>query len=101
MKKFFLKPITAISAFNYEVELPIYDGVIIACQVDKEPIVELITLHCEMYDTNCKLIIKKDINLADYIETYEDFKAFNDVIEKAKYHIELAHQAAIAASYLD
>jgi hypothetical protein len=99
-KKFFLKPLTAVNAFNYEMELPIYDGVIIACQIDNT-VIDLLTLYCEMYETTCKLVIKKDIDLADYITSYEDFKALNEVIEKAKYHIELAHQAAIASSYID
>lgn len=38
-KKFFLKPMTAVSAFNYEIELPISDGVVICYQEDdNEPV---------------------------------------------------------------
>ena len=99
--KFFLRQLTAISAFNYEVDLPIYDGVCICYQDESGNKTDLITLYCDMYSANCKLLINKDIKMSDYVKSYEDFKALDAIIEKAKYHIKLAHEATLAAAYLE
>ena len=99
-EKFILKRLTAVSQFNYEIELPIYDGIVIAYQSVNGNITDLITLYWDMYDTNCTFKIKSDIKLSDYVKDYEDFKALDATIEKAKYHIDLAHKAAINAEYI-
>ena len=100
-KKFYLKPLTAISAFNYEIELPISDGVIIYYQEENGPAIDLLTLYLNIYSDTCELRINKELVLADHIKTYDEFKALDAAIEKAKYHIELANKAAITSAYLD
>lgn len=97
-KKFFLRPMTAVSAFNYEIELPISDGVVICYQENDNEPVELLTVCLNMYSPTVEVRINKEIDLADHIKTYDEFKALDAIIEKAKYHINLAHEAAITAS---
>ena len=63
-EKFFLKRLTAVSQFNYEVELPIYDGIVIAYKSVDGNITDLITLYWDMYDTNCMWIFKQIWNIA-------------------------------------
>ena len=97
--KFIIRPLTAVNAFNYEIDLPIYDGVVICYRTEEGTLTDLITLYCGMYDTTCTFKVDKDIKMCDFVSSYDDFKALDATIEKAKYHIELAHQASITAAY--
>jgi len=100
-EKFFIRPLTAVNQFNYEFDLPIYDGVVIYYKTEDGKNIDFFTLYCGQYDAQYTFKSDKDCQWSQYIKTYEDFKELDAAVEKAKYHIELAHKAALTAAYIE
>ena len=88
--KFTLRQLTTTDAFNYEIELPIYDGLVICYVDEKGKQIDLLTITLGLGNVTFKAPM--DIKLSDYITTYNDFKFFDLLVEKCKYHLKLAHE---------
>ena len=99
MKEFFLRQLSAVNAFNYEVDLPISDGIVVYYKADGKNI-DLATVYLPMYSPCCEIKVDKNIILSEHIKDYDEFLALDAAVEKAKYHINLAHEAALTAAYI-
>ena len=88
--------VSNVGIWGQDYIMPIYDGLLVLTDTkDPEVIGEILW---DSYRLDCYLRLNSEIDLLDYILTYEDFKSFCKTIKKGKYHVRLAHQTVIVKS---